>query len=282
MLLNPFTYHAPSSVKQAAKLYATLADVKILAGGTIVLNTLKKLKQNGAKTPENIISLKKIKALQTICTQKSIITIGSMATCRDIIHSKELKKDCPLLIAVAQNIATTQIRNMATIGGNITGRFTWTEFQTPLVALDAKLHFVTKTGKEKIINAESFFKQNAKTSDILEKITFKAPQDVCFVYKRIPKRAEPDIPIFSICLRASVKKGTFQNVCVAINNAKSFARKDTKIEKTIAKLKTNDKAGTNLLKTLDLSRYAKDGDYKQAVISSTLKNTLNELIAQTK
>jgi len=277
MLLNPFTYHAPSSVKQAAKLYATLESVKILAGGTIVLNTLKKLKQHGAKTPQNIISLKGIKALRTICIQKSTMTIGSTATCSDIIHSKEIKKHCPLLACVAQNIATTQIRNMATIGGNIAARFTWTEFQTPLMALEAKLHFVTKTGKEKVITAENFFKQNAKTTDILEKITFKIPEDVYFVYKRVPKRAEPDIPMFSLCLRASLKKNTFQNVYVAISDTKNFARRDTKIEKALLGLKANDKSGEKLLKALDLSRYAKEDNYKQSVISATLKNAINEL-----
>ena len=58
MLLNPLTFHNPKTLEEAAKLYSTLPDSKLLAGGTFLLNNLKALKHKGLKTPKNIITKK--------------------------------------------------------------------------------------------------------------------------------------------------------------------------------------------------------------------------------
>ena len=86
MLLNPVTYHSPTSAREAAKLYSTLSEVRLLAGGTFLLNSLKSLKHKGLKTPRNIISLKSIPELTGITADEEGITIGAMTTITNLFH----------------------------------------------------------------------------------------------------------------------------------------------------------------------------------------------------
>jgi len=60
MLLNPFNYHSPKTLKEACNLLDTLKNARILSGGTFLVNNLKSLKRRGLKTPDDIISLQKI------------------------------------------------------------------------------------------------------------------------------------------------------------------------------------------------------------------------------
>jgi hypothetical protein len=57
MLINEFKLHHPKTLKEAVQLNGELANARILAGGTFLLNTLKILKKKVLKTPENINSV---------------------------------------------------------------------------------------------------------------------------------------------------------------------------------------------------------------------------------
>jgi len=77
MLLNPLTLHTPTSVPEAVKLYTSLENVKIQAGGTFLLNSLKLLKKKGSKTPEHVISLRKVNELKGISKEKGSCAVSS-------------------------------------------------------------------------------------------------------------------------------------------------------------------------------------------------------------
>src|SRR5216110_653368 len=86
MLLNVLTFHSPRTLKEATQLYATLGDVKILAGGTFLLNSLKLLKRKGTKTPANIISLRKVDDLRGIKADEDKLTIKAMTIINDLFE----------------------------------------------------------------------------------------------------------------------------------------------------------------------------------------------------
>ena len=104
MLLNPITYHAPASALDAAKLYATLPDARILAGGTFLLNSLKLLKRKGMKTPQNVISLKNVTDLKGISLEGDTLIVKSMTTITDLFNSPLLTDNFSVLHTVCRNI----------------------------------------------------------------------------------------------------------------------------------------------------------------------------------
>ena len=153
MLLNPLTLHLPKTSLEAARLYKELEDSKVLAGGTFLLNSMKLLKTKGTKTARNILSLAKVDELKGVSFQGDTLTIKAMTRINDLLASPLPDGHLNILHTVCRNISTNPIRNMATVGGNLTCRYTWTEMGAVMIALDAKMHFLGPDGKEEIVAA---------------------------------------------------------------------------------------------------------------------------------
>lgn len=280
MLLNPFTYHAPKTESEAAQLIANLADAKLIAGGTLAINILKSLKRNHSPTPSHVISLKKVTSIQGITLKDDKLLIGAMTKISDIIDSTIIGQYCPVLSIIGKNIATTQIKNMATIGGNITARFVWTDFQVPLVALGCDLHFLLKDDQQRIISAQDFFDQGARSQGLLTKISFKIPsKNEKFIYQRVPKRSKPDFPMFSMCFKYTVDNKRLTKTKIVMNDSCHFAKRIPSIEQNIDGLDLTSKTKTNILNKLDLSAVIGSmEDYKKTRMLLSFKDALQQMI----
>jgi len=279
MLLNKFTFHRPKSLEEASTLSKNLDDNQILAGGTFIINKLKILKKKGLKTPKNIISLSKIEDLKGISTKADNITIGSMTTISEIFHSSYLTENLSVLKDVCRNLGTTTIRNMATLGGNLTCRYTWTELAAALIALNGQMVFIGSKEKEEITSAEDFFKTQAKTDKILKSVLLKKEKKSIALYKRINKRAEVDIPLFAVCINAELNKKNLSNVKVSVNNGISFAKRDNVLENFLNKTPIKNNLIEDSLNHLDETIYdTRSDDYKKYISRITVKNIIKELV----
>lgn len=283
MLLNPITFHSPKTAPEAAKLLATLPEAKILAGGTFLLNSLKLLKHKGLKTPKNVISLKDIPELKALKSDAEKITIGAMTIISDLFHSSHLSDNFSILKTVCRNISTNPIRNMATVGGNLTCRYTWTEMPSAMIALDAKMHFMGPDGIEEIIPAEDFFNANAKTTKILTHITIQKDKTASLSYRRVKKSADVDIPMLAVCIKTNFQKDRFTNSRVAINSWTTFAKRDLILEEFLNQSSCANGVIHEALNHLDRTIYdTRSDDYKKAMFRVSIKNAIKELLEKRK
>ncbi len=107
-------YSVDETIKLLAKYEGT---AKLNAGGTDLLGVLKnRILPN---YPEVIINIKSIPGLNTIEEDEEGINIGTLTTLADIIASPVIEKNYSLLKEAAGTVASPQIRNIATIGGNL-------------------------------------------------------------------------------------------------------------------------------------------------------------------
>ncbi len=118
--MKKFNFIAATSLKQAESLLAKAkkaGSVKLLAGGTDLLGTLK----DGIhpESPDTIVDLKSIKGLDYIQGDGKGLRIGALTRLRDIAANKEIRESYGLLAQAARTVASPQIRNMGTLGGNI-------------------------------------------------------------------------------------------------------------------------------------------------------------------
>lgn len=203
MILKEFVYHRPRTLGEADKLLKALESAKILAGGTFLLTRLR-----GGAHYKNIISLKDILCLSAIKKTKEAIIIGAMATLDDIMRNSEIKKHLPLLSESIAEVATPQIRNMATIGGNICSRLPWADLPYILLALNAK--------------------QNFSKQKILREIIIPLSPITKYAFLRMPKTNNTDIPLCSVCI-VKIDKG----VAVAANLGNNLPRRFPKTEKDL-------------------------------------------------
>ncbi len=279
MLLNPVTIHAPTSLAQAIDLHANLDNAKLQAGGTFLLNSLKLLKRKGMKTPDHIISLRKVGELKGIAREGGQLIIKSMTTITELLESPLLTDHLSVLKIVAKNISTNPIRNMATVGGNLTCRYTWTEMPAVMIGLDAQLHFEGTNGEREVLDAEDFFTKAAKTDKIFTHASITIDPGVSVVYRRVKKTPNVDIPLLSLLIKTNFEDGRFTNTKVGINNCVTFAQRDVTLENFLNESVCGENTAADALNHLTESIYDnRSSDYKKHVFRTSIKSAVGELI----
>lgn len=119
-LLAPFQYRQPETLDEVFQCVDELANEKrsfiFSGGGTDVISLLKQ-KLND---PQTVISLSRVGALKRITMLPSgKLQIGALASLTRLINDRSVQELVPAIAAAAEKVASPQIRNQATIGGNI-------------------------------------------------------------------------------------------------------------------------------------------------------------------
>ena len=144
MILPRFQFLEPETFEEVHHLVEkNKGDAVLMAGGTDLLVNLKR-KIINAKI---VISLEKISALKQVhYTEAAGLTLGSMVTINELAETPIIKQKFPLLATAASKIGSPQIRNRATIGGNICTARPAGDTIGPLIAYGAEVQLVL--GKE--------------------------------------------------------------------------------------------------------------------------------------
>ena len=117
--MNNFSYSRPSTLREAAtQLGKEHGKIVLLAGGTDLLGELK----DNLRAPERVVPIKHLRELQGIRPGSAGLRIGAATLLVDIVESAAVRAQAPLLAMAAEKVGTPQIRNMATIGGNLCQR----------------------------------------------------------------------------------------------------------------------------------------------------------------
>ncbi|HOW90041.1 MAG TPA: xanthine dehydrogenase family protein subunit M [Elusimicrobiales bacterium] len=115
-ITTEFEYVRPATMDEALRLlYRYKGSARVLAGGTDLIVQLKE----GVSKPEVVVDIKKLRGLDAIEMRSGSLRIGALATFSDIMDSPVVKKHCPLLREAAMTVASTGVRNRATLAGNI-------------------------------------------------------------------------------------------------------------------------------------------------------------------
>jgi xanthine dehydrogenase YagS FAD-binding subunit len=117
--MRPFEYVSPNSRTQAISLLgANWGSSEILAGGTDLLALMK----DDVVAPKRLINIKDIKDLHGVSSNAQGLRIGALTTLGDLADDAAVKKNYPALAEALVEAASPQIRNMATLGGNLCQR----------------------------------------------------------------------------------------------------------------------------------------------------------------
>jgi len=144
--MRKFTYLVPKTLDEAVSLHLSYGDrAKYVAGGTDVLVKIKE----GKMMPDYLISLKHIIAQDRpfLDPASGELFIGAFLTHRSIETSSMIRLNYPILHDAVSNIGSVQIRNVATIGGNLVNAVPSADGAIPLITLDAKAQIYGTKGK---------------------------------------------------------------------------------------------------------------------------------------
>ena len=117
--MRPFEFASPATPAQAVTLLgATWGNVEVLAGGTDLLALMK----DDVVQPRRLVNLKEIHELIGVTSTRQELRIGALTTLGDLADNANIIKDYPALADALNEAASPQIRNLATIGGNLCQR----------------------------------------------------------------------------------------------------------------------------------------------------------------
>ncbi len=151
--LPPFDYVAPKTLKEAGSVLVKHKDeASLMAGGTDLMPKMKKREV----VPKYLVSLKNIPGLAYIKEDKEGIKIGPMTTIHDVEVSSVIAKKVPILRDTSYVFASAQIRNLATVVGNLCSSAPSADMASPLLALGAVLS-ISGSKKARTIPLNEFF-----------------------------------------------------------------------------------------------------------------------------
>lgn len=206
--MRPFDFYAPTTVVEALELLNQYKDsVAVIAGGTDLTLELNERKAN----PAVIVDLKKLSELDYIKVENGIVRIGALSTHAKIAADETIKEKVRVLHDACRQVGSPQIRNLATIGGNIAQSSVAGDGLAACVALDADVTIQSVRGKRTIkldefLAGEGKDKKNILAADeLLVEVSFPVPGErtATAMYK-LAKRRSLAISVMAGCMVASV------------------------------------------------------------------------------
>lgn len=213
-------YIAPSDLAEAVKSLVA-GGVTIVAGGTDLTPQINEGRRAYAPT---LMNINRVEGLQEISFDAGEIRIGCLVTVSMIKGSKLLKEAAPLLCEAADHFASDQIRNAATIGGNICNASPAGDMSVPLLVLGASVEIASYQDGDVHIRREAltdFFtgpgKSTLQDNELLTAVVFDKPSTHFVGYfRKSGPRPALEISIVSMGLGGDLKDGKFENVRVAM------------------------------------------------------------------
>jgi carbon-monoxide dehydrogenase medium subunit len=218
--LPRFEYLAPHTVDEACDFLAAHGrNVGLLAGGTDLLLQMRRREA----TPGYVIGLKNVAALAGVRAQADGgLAIGAMTTLQELLTSPIVRRSHALLSEIAALIGGPELRNAATVGGNVAGGLPCADFPSALMTLGARLKLASRHG-ERTIAIKDFYPEFGKTAaagdELLAEISLPAPPPCSGgAYLKFHDRHSMDMTTVGVSafVTCDESRGVFREVKIAL------------------------------------------------------------------
>ena len=234
MIPSAFDYMRPTSLAEAVRLLANHADdAKVLAGGHSLLPMMKLR----LSAPKILIDIGRLSELSGIHEENGTIVIGACTTHYAAETSALLRQRCPLLAETAAAIGDVQVRNRGTIGGSIAHADPAADWPAAMLALEAQLTLVHRSGT-RTLSAADFFVDLLTTAmeshEILTEIRVPAnPPRSGGAYLKVPQPAS-GFALTGVAAQVTLAaNNTVQRVAVGITGVSSKPYRASAVENAL-------------------------------------------------
>lgn len=208
MGLSKFDYYAPVSIDEACSLALEMGDGSMfLAGGT---DLMVKIKRNLIEI-KTVIDIKKIEGLdEVVYDEEKGLSIGSTVSLTTIENHPLIKEKYPAVADAAHATANVQIRNMASLAGNLCNAAPSAENAPVLMAMGATVTLVSSDGSREV-PLDEFFKGPGETvikkGEMLTAVNVPVPPEGSGTsYQHISARGKVDISAVGVGVMLIMKK----------------------------------------------------------------------------
>ena len=147
VIAHEFDYRRPASLEEAIGILSEYpGSARLLAGGTDLVAWLR----DDAVAPDMLIDIKDVPGLGDITVVDDVLSIGSLVTFTELIESNLVREHAPLLVEMAETVASTGIRNRATMVGNICSAVPSCDTGPVLLVYDTTVHLAGPGGERSV------------------------------------------------------------------------------------------------------------------------------------
>jgi carbon-monoxide dehydrogenase medium subunit len=205
--MRHFELVEPGTLKEACALLSDNEEAKVIAGGTALLTLIK----HGIFVPKTLVNLKKIKGASDISYDAQTgLRVGALAAIYDIEASPLVRQHCPVLAEACHVVANIRIRNMATIGGNLAHGDYQSDPPTVLVALDAVVELLSRTGTRRM-KLSDFLKGSYDTAleprELVSALIVPPAGRLRGTYTKFTTGSSEERPCVGVAVLAAMEKG---------------------------------------------------------------------------
>lgn len=277
--------YQPKTFAEALEIYTSNPQLKIIAGGTDVLISL----HHGKLDDVELLSIKNLTELTGInYLTDGTIEIGTMTTFTEIFRNEIINKYIPILAEASVSMGGPQIRNNATIGGNICNGAVSADSAPTLFVLNADLRIVNNEGV-RIVPITEFYagpgKVKLQSGEILTHIIIKKAdyEGMYGKYIKFSNRKAMDIAMLSVATLGKVKNNKFTDLRIALGVSAPTPIRCTKAEsfafnKTIKEELIKQISEKTLLNANPRHSWRGSKVYREHLIQVLTERALKEII----
>ncbi len=224
------SYTEAKYIKEACEILKNNENAMIIAGGSDILVKIKDFKI----TNKDLVGITRINELKGISKINDEIIINAATTFSEIEKNEIIKENIPILAKSASLVGGPQIRNVATIGGNICNAAPSADSAASLFALNAEF-IINGIDYERQMPISDFYlgagKNALKRGEILSKIKIKDYKNLSGTYIKFAQRKAMDIATIGVAVMMDYRQNHIKDLRLAYGVAAAVPLRAKSAEK---------------------------------------------------
>jgi carbon-monoxide dehydrogenase medium subunit len=176
-----FRYHRPSTLADAAAVFAASGEPRYISGGQSLLPAMKQR----LAAPSDLIDIARLAELRGVLVTPTALSIGAAMTHAEVAASGDVARAAPALASLAGMIGDPAVRHLGTLGGALANNDPAADYPAAALALDAVVHTT-----ERKLPAAAFltglFATSLSPGEIVTRVEFQRPLRAAYVKFRNP------------------------------------------------------------------------------------------------
>jgi carbon-monoxide dehydrogenase medium subunit len=282
--MHEFRYLEPQSVAEACRMLAEYGGrAKLLAGGTDLVVQM----NAGRHRPEAVIFVGRLPELRGIrFDERTGLTVGPLATMRELELHPVVRERYPTLARGAAEVGSVQIRNLATLGGNLCNASPSADTSPSLLALEAHVR-CAGTGGERVVPIGQFWtgpgRTDLKPDEMVTGIQLPTPAEGTrsFYYKLAVRKAM-DLAMVGIAVSLVRRNSHCEDVRIALGAVAPTVIRAADAESFIEGAeftpeRIDERLAEAAAQPIDDQRAS--ADYRRAMVRTLTRRALSQLLA---
>lgn len=213
-----FEFFAPATVEEACTLLARYGrEAKVLAGGTDILINLR----DGKLRPKALIDISRIPGLNAVTYDEALgLRLGALATLRAVEKNPVVEAHYPHLVSAIREVGSIQIRNLATVMGNVCNSSPAADTVPPLLTMEAAVRLVGPQGERTVPLTRFFTGPGENVIEpgelAVELVAPPPPAHTGGAYYKLAARRAMDIAFVGVAAQVSRANGILSDIRIAL------------------------------------------------------------------